>query len=1072
MADETRQTMKKLTKIRLVNWHYFVDETIDVADSVLFTGENASGKSTILDAIQLVLTTNTRRFNPAANERSTRDLKGYVRCKTGEEGNTYVRGTGPVISYVALEFFEEGRGRYFVLGVRLESPDPDTEIAKKWFIGEGRMDGFSFVVNGKPARGREFTNAGKPVQFETQVGLAKENIRNRLGHLEDRFFDMISKSMAFKPMDNVKAFINTYILPKQSIETENLRGAIRALQELQALVDDVERRIGALRKIDEEAERVTDTLRKAQIIDVLLRVCDLEDTLFRLQEEKHKAERAHLALRDIERKTVATEDRWKSTNEQLLELSSELATSEQGALITRLEAQRDAIGKDLVRARERLAALSVQVGKLRNAQAVADGIETAALETLSSATADLTDRQAAFVSVKQACADAAAQYDEARIELMAEARQLVDKRSELDARIARLKTNKLTYDKNTEDLRDAINREFAARGLRDARAEILADLLEISLPEWHDAVEGYLNTQRFNLIVEPRYYDIAASVYDRLRDRIHSVGLVNTAKLDVQAEAPEGSLAQAVQSNNRYARAYVTYVLGRVMRCETVEELKVHDIAITRTCMLYQGHVLRKINPQVYKTPYIGKRALEVQREQAQLERERVEVRIRKNDENQRSANAALGLVRACSFELLETVLDAPEEEAKLKRDLQVCETDLAEAKSDPTYMDLMFKRDQVQERLNKLSEEQRQLGVEKGRREEEINQARGHIASLNKDADVITADIHHLSGNSSSIEDEARKMFRENARTTGRAPSAIKDNYKKRKATLENQANDCRSRLITLQVSYQQGELGTGMEEMPAYHAELYKLEKAELTGYRDKIIEAQENCELEFRENFLAKLREKIQNAEADFNRLNRSLRDVFYGEDSYKFVLSANPEKQALHNMIMSPANVSGTSLFTQQFDENYHDEMEELFAKITASDLDGNRTLEEYTDYRSYLDYDIFINTRDGRTQKFSKTLGEKSGGETQTPYYVAIAASFAQLYSGGETARLLIFDEAFNNMDEDRTESMMAFLRSLGFQMIIAAPTARAEIIGPYVTTIHTIFRRGNSSWVESYELPA
>jgi len=37
--------MKKLTRIRLVNWHYFVNETIAVKGSFLVSGENTSGKS-------------------------------------------------------------------------------------------------------------------------------------------------------------------------------------------------------------------------------------------------------------------------------------------------------------------------------------------------------------------------------------------------------------------------------------------------------------------------------------------------------------------------------------------------------------------------------------------------------------------------------------------------------------------------------------------------------------------------------------------------------------------------------------------------------------------------------------------------------------------------------------------------------------------------------------------------------------------------------------------------------------------------------------------------------------------
>ena len=108
MVQSMPQTMKKMTRIKLVNWHYFNNETIDVNGSFLLSGENASGKSTILDAIQLILTTNTRRFNPAANEKSKRDLKGYVRCKTGEEGNTYARKNS-VISYVAIGHYDFSR---------------------------------------------------------------------------------------------------------------------------------------------------------------------------------------------------------------------------------------------------------------------------------------------------------------------------------------------------------------------------------------------------------------------------------------------------------------------------------------------------------------------------------------------------------------------------------------------------------------------------------------------------------------------------------------------------------------------------------------------------------------------------------------------------------------------------------------------------------------------------------------------------------------------------------------------------------------------------------------------------
>ena len=46
--------MKKLTKIKLINWHLYADSTIDVSNNVVICGGNGSGKSTLIDAIHLL----------------------------------------------------------------------------------------------------------------------------------------------------------------------------------------------------------------------------------------------------------------------------------------------------------------------------------------------------------------------------------------------------------------------------------------------------------------------------------------------------------------------------------------------------------------------------------------------------------------------------------------------------------------------------------------------------------------------------------------------------------------------------------------------------------------------------------------------------------------------------------------------------------------------------------------------------------------------------------------------------------------------------------------------------------
>ena len=130
---------KILKKIKLINWHYFENEEIEVQDSALFFGDNGSGKSTVLDALQYVLTAGGKSFNKAANENSRRDLKGYVRCKTGGEGKTYKRN-GKVTSFVALEFYEESKRQNFVVGVKLDSPSEEGQIRRGWFIENCRLE--------------------------------------------------------------------------------------------------------------------------------------------------------------------------------------------------------------------------------------------------------------------------------------------------------------------------------------------------------------------------------------------------------------------------------------------------------------------------------------------------------------------------------------------------------------------------------------------------------------------------------------------------------------------------------------------------------------------------------------------------------------------------------------------------------------------------------------------------------------------------------------------------------------------------------------------------------------------
>ena len=89
------------------------------------------------------------------------------------------------------------------------------------------------------------------------------------------------------------------------------------------------------------------------------------------------------------------------------------------------------------------------------------------------------------------------------------------------------------------------------------------------------------------------------------------------------------------------------------------------------------------------------------------------------------------------------------------------------------------------------------------------------------------------------------------------------------------------------------------------------------------------------------------------------------------------------------------------------------------------------------------------------QRLSRTMSKKSGGETQTPFYIAVLTSFAQIYRmnsdpNASTIRLIVFDEAFSKMDGDRIAQSIHILRKFNFQVLFAAPEEKIGDIAPLV----------------------
>lgn len=1066
--------MKKLTKIRLINWHYLTNETINVHDHVLLTGPNASGKSTIMDAIMYVVTAGDTNFNMAANEKSKRDLRGYVKCKLGLDDKEYLRD-GDVTGHIALEFHDEKLNSDFTVGVVIDAFGElmpvktlfykvDRPIEDDWFVSEQGMI-YSTVV---------FRKNHPDFEFYLTKKEAKRAFRNAFGSINEDFFKLIPKALAFKPIADVKDFIYQNVLEEKEIDVSAIKDTIRSYKELEDTLKLIKTKINDLKEITsihQELEKIIENKNYVEYLDTLFArekvnydIADLKRSIEREQQKK--------SAREADERQISREiDALNQRSKELYTVLSNDDTFKHIESITREIESRERniveLEQDTTYFLKYVADFKDNIKNLRKHnpnRKIFNELANMSLINLNQNEVDFTRLK---INEAKTLVEAYKQNDNKELgALSIEKSEIIKNVNEIAIALKKLSQNKVNYPSQLVALRDEIEEGLKRIYNYDIPVFIFAELVEIQDPAWQDTIEVYLGNRRFNMIVEPRYYDQALQIFARIKDKhpIYGIGLVNTKKINRFNSFEPNSLASIMTSENEDARRYINMTCGNVIMCQNELELENYNTAITNDYLLYSQYTVRSLNPNVEK-PFCGKNAYQSQQK---LWEEKANLAKQKYDEvTQKIENLEeeINLFDSLDFQAILVGIDGAlklEYEKETLKGLKIQK----EHVNKSSAKDLEDDYNHILQTIKNNEEKRNSIVLEIGRISQSIINYEEKIVEQQAELVNKTNDLAKLGDTFIAIKDRAQNEFKEfiENRSFKEAYNLFNQKYNVK----DNTFDTLNEALMTKQYQYindYDSSFSIGINDMDSYYKELNKLEKTELVKYEQKVRTAREEAELIFKEDFIAKLRANIEQAEVEIGKINETLSHIKFGNDTYEFVFPKSSEYGAFYEMVKSDMTDGTSGLFTQSFEAKYEEQIKELFDSLAVDEINSHGVINKFTDYRTYMDYDIKITNQYGESMSYSKVFKEKSGGETQVPFYVAIIASFVRIYTknqtfGGDPIGLVMFDEVFDKMDSNRMKAMMDFITSMPLQTIIACPPQRMSLLQDYANTILIMARQG------------
>jgi putative exonuclease SbcCD C subunit/AAA domain-containing protein len=1110
--------MMELRHIAMVNWHLFDVEDVELTGHTGVFGENRSGKSTILDMAQVVLTggnRNIQRLNAVAGDKgksrsaSKRSVVDYCLGTLGEDQ----RKREQARTYICLGFVDgEGKRAPVSIGMAIEARRSESnETVLGRFVVTGkilttadfivRRDGKRFPADWDEVRGRIVSAVGQ-ANFvnhrDKAIDYVREYMRKLVPHASvvgeqnaNSLQKAVVNAMTLDHDQTATEFVRNYILEKNNMRVGELRESIRTYRNINDTIKTMREKLEALlalRAVIEELAAAHERRACEQWVSrrggflAARAMYDLLAARFADETAKLRAAQAELEFLDEDiaaidaeilrlERAIAEQDARSGRNAlaQALDTAAKEAQRAVGAFERRLAA---------VRALEPLCAM--------NGFGFDDFIPALALLTKTGRDA-MIDRSAALVDAEAKILSS----DRGLLEKVDEARRrLIREAGDERARAQQLKDRLHQHASGGGAAHLSEATLHLCRKLRQAgmSPRVLCDLVEVADPAWTAAAEGLLGRDREAVFVDRADIARATALFKEGRREFRGASLVSLNKLEsLKGPLQPGMFPSLFRSDDADALAFIVRRHGSVRLADTLDQFNEPGRAIMRDGLYDDGLVRthRAADPSSFK---LGKTVQsQLLRDMAE-EAERLSDGYAKLERTMKLADTAYAELhrffeRAATFKSMVEEFAAAAQ-AKSEAEQRVAALDGA---SDGGLRD----KQKAQRKLKSDREDQRKT------QRREYNK---HFAEADKAKSTIEAG-EGVPGSKLSMRQAWSlylKVMPLYDRIAGRAAyrsrfdAVSKTSDAERHRAVAETASDAAARAeadrvgIERQVRQALGDYfdkfgvvsQVGTESEPLREVKqwmdslIHEMETSELRRYERQAREAAEKAATLLRGQFINALTSRISKMERELSAMNRGLADHPFHNEKYSFHHTRLAEFQPILKIIeigkTSPEALDMLFRGDEVPDDFPH---RDTLREIEVLLEDPEKDFSEFEDYRNFFTFEIHMqDIVTGRTTRWETRRGTGSGAEQQVPIYVAIGASLASVYGSGSTQSgrpsgmsLAIFDEAFSKMDGKNQRQMMSFYKKLGLQIIIAAPNEKRVAVLEHIDSIVEVDRIGESA---------